>query len=111
MPISMALAGPVGDLVGIGPTFLVAGLVPGLLATSFYVLAIAALARLRPALAPPGGEVGAAERRRPASPGWGWPVTSAIRGRTRQPPMTRPRCPLTRPPTRPATPPPASITS
>jgi C4-dicarboxylate transporter, DctM subunit len=41
-----------------------AALVPGLLATSFYVLAIAAVARLRPALAPPGGAVGAAERRR-----------------------------------------------
>ena len=41
-----------------------AALVPGLLATSFYVLAIAVVARLRPALAPPGGEVGAAERRR-----------------------------------------------
>jgi tripartite ATP-independent transporter DctM subunit len=41
-----------------------AALVPGLLATLFYVLAIAVLARLRPALAPPGGGVGAAERRR-----------------------------------------------
>ena len=41
-----------------------AALVPGLLATLFYVLAIAALTRLRPALAPPGGGVDAAERRR-----------------------------------------------
>jgi C4-dicarboxylate transporter, DctM subunit len=41
-----------------------AALVPGLLATLFYVLTIAVLARLRPALAPPGGGVGAAERRR-----------------------------------------------
>jgi len=41
-----------------------AALVPGVLATLFYVLAIAGLARLRPALAPPGGRVDAAERRR-----------------------------------------------
>ena len=41
-----------------------AAMVPGLLATLFYVLAIAALTRLRPALAPPGGGVDAAERRR-----------------------------------------------
>lgn len=39
MPISMALAGPVGDLVGIGPTFLVAGLVPGLLAVGTLIIA------------------------------------------------------------------------
>jgi tripartite ATP-independent transporter DctM subunit len=37
---------------------------PGLLAAVFYALAIAALARLRPALAPPGAAVGAAEKRR-----------------------------------------------
>ena len=41
-----------------------AALVPGLLATLFYVLTIAVLTRLRPALAPPGGGVDAAERRR-----------------------------------------------
>lgn len=41
-----------------------AAMVPGLLAALFYVLTIAVLARLRPALAPPGGGVGAAERRR-----------------------------------------------
>ncbi|CAA9238643.1 MAG: TRAP dicarboxylate transporter, DctM subunit, unknown substrate 3 [uncultured Acetobacteraceae bacterium] len=37
---------------------------PGLLAAVFYVLAIAVLTRLRPALAPPGAAVGAAEKRR-----------------------------------------------
>jgi C4-dicarboxylate transporter, DctM subunit len=41
-----------------------AALVPGLLATFFYVLAIAVVSRLRPALAPPGGGVDAVERRR-----------------------------------------------
>ena len=41
-----------------------AAMVPGLLAALFYVLAIAVLTRLRPALAPPGGGVDAAERRR-----------------------------------------------
>ncbi|GAA0589484.1 TRAP transporter permease [Craurococcus roseus] len=41
-----------------------AALVPGLLATLFYVLTIAVLTRLRPALAPPGGGVDATERRR-----------------------------------------------
>lgn len=32
MPISMALAGPIGEAVGFAPTFLVAGVVPGALA-------------------------------------------------------------------------------
>ncbi len=41
-----------------------AALVPGLLATLLYVLAIAVLTRLRPALAPPGAGVDAAEKRR-----------------------------------------------
>jgi tripartite ATP-independent transporter DctM subunit len=41
-----------------------AAMVPGLLAALFYVLTIAVLTRLRPALAPPGGGVDAAERRR-----------------------------------------------
>ncbi len=41
-----------------------AAMVPGLLAALFYVLTIAVLTRLRPALAPPGGRVDAAERRR-----------------------------------------------
>jgi C4-dicarboxylate transporter, DctM subunit len=41
-----------------------AALVPGLLAASFYVLAIAVVTRLRPALAPPGRGVGAVQRRR-----------------------------------------------
>jgi C4-dicarboxylate transporter, DctM subunit len=41
-----------------------AAMAPGLLAALFYALTIGALARLRPALAPPGAAVGAAERRR-----------------------------------------------
>jgi tripartite ATP-independent transporter DctM subunit len=40
-----------------------AALIPGLLATLFYILAIAVVTRLRPGLAPPGGGVSAAERR------------------------------------------------
>ena len=56
MPVSMALAGPVSGLIGVGATFLLAGLVPPVLA----VIAIAA-ARLRadevthPLDLPPGG--------------------------------------------------------
>jgi MFS family permease len=42
MPLSMALAGPVSGLIGVAPTFLLAGLAPPVLA----VIAIAA-ARLR----------------------------------------------------------------
>jgi hypothetical protein len=43
MPISMAVAGPVGESVGLAPAFLVAGLVPPLLA--FATLALARLGR------------------------------------------------------------------
>jgi hypothetical protein len=39
MPISMALAGPFGDAVGIAPAFLVAGLVPVLLAVGTLAIA------------------------------------------------------------------------
>jgi len=39
MPISMALAGPVGELVGLAPTFVVAGVVPIFLATAAILLA------------------------------------------------------------------------
>jgi Transmembrane secretion effector len=39
MPISMALAGPVAALIGLGSTFLLAGLVPTLLAIAAIVLA------------------------------------------------------------------------
>ncbi len=39
MPISMAIAGPVGETIGIGPTFLVAGLVPVLLAVGTLLIA------------------------------------------------------------------------
>lgn len=39
MPISMALAGPVGELVGIGPAFVIAGIVPIPLAIITIVLA------------------------------------------------------------------------
>jgi len=39
MPLSMALAGPVGEAVGLGPVFLVAGLVPAALAVAAIVLA------------------------------------------------------------------------
>ena len=39
MPISMAIAGPVGEAMGIGPTFLVAGLVPVLLAVGTLLIA------------------------------------------------------------------------
>ena len=39
MPISMALAGPIGELVGIAPTFVVAGVVPVFLAGAAIVLA------------------------------------------------------------------------
>ncbi|HEY7813524.1 MAG TPA: MFS transporter, partial [Nakamurella sp.] len=38
-PISMALAGPFGDAVGIAPAFLVAGLVPVLLAVGTLAIA------------------------------------------------------------------------
>ncbi len=43
MPISMAVAGPIGEAVGLAPAFLVAGLVPPLLA--FATLALARLGR------------------------------------------------------------------
>jgi MFS family permease len=39
MPISMALAGPIGEFVGLAPTFLVAGVVPVFLATAAILLA------------------------------------------------------------------------
>ena len=32
MPVSMALAGPVSDAIGIRPTFLIAGIAPGIIA-------------------------------------------------------------------------------
>lgn len=38
MPISMAIAGPIGEAVGFGPTFLVAGLVPLVLAVVVLVV-------------------------------------------------------------------------
>jgi tripartite ATP-independent transporter DctM subunit len=41
-----------------------AAMLPGIMAALFYVAAIAVLTRMRPALAPPGGGVGAAEKRR-----------------------------------------------
>jgi hypothetical protein len=41
MPVSMAVAGPVGEAIGLMPAFLIAGLVPPVLA-----LATLALARL-----------------------------------------------------------------
>ncbi len=39
MPVSMALAGPVGELIGRGPTFLVAGVAPVFCAVAAIVLA------------------------------------------------------------------------
>ena len=39
MPISMALAGPIGELVGLAPTFLVAGIVPVFLAAGAILIA------------------------------------------------------------------------
>ncbi len=39
MPVSMALAGPVGELIGRGPTFLVAGIAPVFLAIAAIILA------------------------------------------------------------------------
>lgn len=39
MPISMALAGPIGELVGLAPTFLVAGIVPVFLAAAAILIA------------------------------------------------------------------------
>ena len=39
MPISMALAGPIGEAVGLAPTFLVAGIVPVFLTTAAIILA------------------------------------------------------------------------
>ena len=39
MPVSMALAGPIGELVGLGPTFLVAGVLPVFIAIAAIVLA------------------------------------------------------------------------
>lgn len=39
MPISMAVAGPVGELIGLAPTFLVAGLVPVFLAAAAITIA------------------------------------------------------------------------
>ena len=41
MPISMAIAGPVGEAIGLVPAFLIAGLVP-----PFLALATLAIARL-----------------------------------------------------------------
>ena len=38
MPVSMALAGPVGEAIGLAPAFLVAGLVPPVLALSAIVI-------------------------------------------------------------------------
>ncbi|MFF2372720.1 MFS transporter [Agromyces sp. NPDC058110] len=43
MPVSMAVAGPVGEAIGIAPAFLIAGLVPPFIA--FATLAIARLGR------------------------------------------------------------------
>jgi len=39
MPISMAVAGPVGEWIGIGPAFLIAGIVSPLLAIGTLALA------------------------------------------------------------------------
>jgi MFS family permease len=39
MPVSMALPGPFGDAVGIAPAFLIAGLVPGVLAIGTLMIA------------------------------------------------------------------------
>jgi MFS family permease len=39
MPVSMALAGPVGELIGRGPTFLVAGIAPVFIAVAAILLA------------------------------------------------------------------------
>ena len=39
MPISMAIAGPIGDSIGIAPAFLIAGLVPTLLAVGTLLIA------------------------------------------------------------------------
>jgi MFS family permease len=39
MPISMAVAGPVGDSIGIAPAFLIAGLVPTVLAVGTLLIA------------------------------------------------------------------------
>ncbi len=39
MPVSMALAGPVGDSIGLGPAFLIAGLVPVVLAVGTLLIA------------------------------------------------------------------------
>ncbi len=39
MPVSMAIAGPVGDTVGIAPTFVVVGLVPTILAVGTLLIA------------------------------------------------------------------------
>jgi hypothetical protein len=39
MPVSMALAGPVGEAVGLMPTFLVAGIVPVFFAVAALLIA------------------------------------------------------------------------
>ena len=39
MPVSMAIAGPIGEWIGFGPAFLIAGLVPAVLAVLVIVLA------------------------------------------------------------------------
>jgi hypothetical protein len=39
MPISMAVAGPIGDSIGIAPAFLIAGLVPTVLAVGTLLIA------------------------------------------------------------------------
>ncbi len=39
MPVSMAVAGPVGDLIGIAPAFLVAGLLPTILSVGTLLIA------------------------------------------------------------------------
>ena len=39
MPVSMALAGPIGERVGLGPAFLIAGTVPTVLAVITVLVA------------------------------------------------------------------------
>lgn len=57
MPISMAIAGPIGEWIGFGPAFLIAGLVPAVLAVLVIVLAKMPADELRNPL-DSGGEAG-----------------------------------------------------
>ena len=65
MPVSMAIAGPVGEAIGIAPAFLFAGLVPTVLAVGTLAIATARRGRTGPSAGRPGGGVEVTPRVRP----------------------------------------------